>query len=630
MPTQRFSSIEILEARIAPAAVFFNATTATYSDNDGDHVTVHFTEPILTSGMGGNLAALFTFNAAGYLALLDLTAAAAPEGTGIAFTVAKVAGGDGLANIGYINSIGHDLGAVAVKGDLGRIDAGTGSATVPAIQSLAVHSLGRLGLDTQGVIANLQSVITGALGSLVVAGDVKDAFVNVTGANGKIGAIRIGGSLVGGSSSLSGAILSGGEMGAVKIGHDVQGGSGANSGFISSNGTLGVAGGVSIGGSLLGGSDHDSGEIFSSLGMGAVKIGHDVQGGSASKSGYIESSGTLLGVSVGGSLIGGSNTDTGEIRSTLAMGAVKIGHDVQGGSGSFSGRIGSAGTLAGVSIGGSLIGGSSTFISGEIFSFGDMGAVKISHDFIGGSITGSASLDRSGVIKSSGRISSVTIGGSIISGIDASSGALTFNATIRAGNDIGSLTVKGSLIGHGDTGTGASPVVISARGQAIPLPAGATTDLAMGKISIGGRVEFANILAGYNTSLGAANGDAQIGSVKVGGDWAASNLVAGAKNLGTDDAVGGPGANADNVNYGDSHDLSIGVGNANILAKIASITIAGQVFGTPLSVNMNDHFGFVAEQIGSIKVGGNNLVLPANNTPLAIGETGDVSIHLLP
>jgi hypothetical protein len=32
-------SLELLEVRIAPAAVFVDATTATYNDHDGDHVT---------------------------------------------------------------------------------------------------------------------------------------------------------------------------------------------------------------------------------------------------------------------------------------------------------------------------------------------------------------------------------------------------------------------------------------------------------------------------------------------------------------------------------------------------------------------------------------------------------------
>jgi hypothetical protein len=314
------------------------------------------------------------------------------------------------------------------------------------------------------------------------------------------------------------------------------------------------------------------------------------------------------------------------------MGAVKIGHDVQGGAGFRSGRIESlSGTIATVSLGGSLLGGTNTG-TGGIFSSGDMGAVKIDHNLTGGSITAAASLNGSGMIESvSGRIVSVTIGGSIISGIDTSTGALTNNATIRAGNDLGSLTVAGGLIGNAADGTAAnlSPVIITARGQAAPLPFGTTTDLAIGKITVGGRVEFANLLAGYGTDLSATNGEAQIGAVKVGGDWAASNLVAGAKNLGADDTAGGTGANADNVNFGDTHDVSIGAGSLGLMAKIASITIGGQLFGTPDSFSAADQFGFVAQQIGAVKIGGSVILLAATHAPQPIGETTDVDLHLL-
>ena len=58
--------------------------------------------------------------------------------------------------------------------------------------------------------------------------------------------------------------------------------------------------------------------------------------------------------------------------------------------------------------------------------------------------------------------------------------------------------------------------------------------------------------------------------VKVGGDWAASNLVAGAINTASGNKI-----------FGDGNDASIGSGNTEITSKIASIVINGQVFGTP-------------------------------------------------
>ena len=355
--------------------------------------------------------------------------------------------------------------------------------------------------------------------------------------------------------------------------------------------------------------------------MGAVKIGHDVQGGAGIDAGFIHSGGKLASVTVGGSLLGGSFVEAGKISSNGDMGPVKIAHDVRGGSGSNTGMIQSGGKLASVTIGGSLLGGSNTS-TGMILSNQDMGAIKIGHDLIGGSITGAASLNSSGLILSTGRIASVTIGGSIISGIDSSTGSLTRNGSIRVTNDLGSLTVAGSLIGNGDVGSGASPVVISARGQFV---AGPTTDVAIGKISIGGRVEFANLLAGYDIALNPQNGDAQIGAVKVGGDWVASNLSPGRKTWAQITPSGAWGANADTVNFGDSHDSSIGMGTPGIIAKIASITIAGQVFGTPGSVSATDHFGFVAAQVGAVKIGGNAIALTANPQP--VGPTTDVKVH---
>ncbi len=834
--------LECLESRDVPA-VFFN-----YTDVDGDQVKITSSLPSSLP----NTAALATAAnvVGGQLQLLDLTPAIF-NNTNITFTVIPGLVGNGLANVGYINSTGHDLGNVTVKGDLGQIDAGDATTATMGLNVLSVRSLGRLGTDTQAAGGSLQSDILGKLGSLNVAADVKDAFVSVTGGlAGTIGSIIIGGSLIGGSATNSGKISSSGDMGAVRIGRDVQGGLGSssgliqssngnlasvriggsligsgdaltsvsgeiysggnmgpvwigrniqggtgdasNSGLISSSGTLAslfiggsligglnsgsgainsvgnmgavtighdVLGGagfrsgyihtdgklasVSIGGSLIGGSNIESGKISSEFDMGKVTIGDDVQGGSGVDSGFIFSNSKLAivgGVTIGGSLIGGSNTNSGKISSSLDMGAVRIGCNVQGGSGTDSGFINSAGNLASVRIGGSLIGGSgfmnsgtihssldmgavtvrhdvkgdsglrsgvieslgklasvhifgsliggtngsvaipvntggifssgnmgpvtinrnivggagcgsgmilslgtlaNVFVGGSliggsncntggIFSSGNMGAVTIAHDLIGGSLPASANgeLCKSGAIKSlAGRISSVNIGGSIISGIDANSSfALTENATIRAANDIGFLFVGGSLIGNGDTGNGASPVVISARGQLTPS---ATSDLAIGPITVGGRVEFANILAGYNTSLSAVNRDAGISLVNVGGDWAASNLVAGVMNLGADGLAGGSGVNADNTNFGDGFDTPIPGGTVPIIAKIAGIKIGGQVFGTPSTVSATDHFGFVAEYIVSLQIGGifSTLTPLALNDNLSVGPTSDMRAH---
>ena len=194
--------------------------------------------------------------------------------------------------------------------------------------------------------------------------------------------------------------------------------------------------------------------------------------------------------------------------------------------------------------------------------------------------------------------------------------------------------MHGSLIGRGDAGKGASLVVISARGQHQPLATGATTDVAIGKISIGGRVEYANIFAGYErdhvmspTVLLATNADAQIGPVTVGGDWIASNLIAGA----TNDA-GTAGTTDDNINFGDFFNdkkITGGTDATGINSRIASITIAGQVFGSPASEHPLDHFGFVAEQVGALKIGTHTFVLQGgiDNDGRIVAATQDVTLH---
>src|SRR5207302_836790 len=158
--------------------------------------------------------------------------------------------------------------------------------------------------------------------------------------------VNIGGSLLGGTNSDSGAIHCGGGIFSTTVGHNVQGGSGAGSGFIHSNGF----GAVHIGGSLLGGTDTDSGATFSDAHLGMVTIGRDVKGDAGFGSGRIQSGsnvlnpGNLAGVHIFGSLIGGSNLGvagslvaSGGVLSYGNMGAVKIGHDLIGGTG-FSGH----------------------------------------------------------------------------------------------------------------------------------------------------------------------------------------------------------------------------------------------------------------------------------------------------
>jgi hypothetical protein len=169
--------------------------------------------------------------------------------------------------------------------------------------------------------------------------------------------------------------------------------------------------------------------------------------------------------------------------------------------------------------------------------------------------------------------------------------------------------VKGSLVGNETLS-----VLIIARGQAAP---GATTDVAIKSLTVGGRVEYAQILAGYTagniTAPESANGDSQIGTVKVGGDWIASRLAAGT-NRGAD------------MIAGTDDDIFSGLGSASIMSKIASIVIGGSVFGTHADLSTTDSFRFMAQKIGSFKVGGTAFKLTAGADNLSIGSTADTRV----
>ncbi len=126
----------------------------------------------------------------------------------------------------------------------------------------------------------------------------------------------------------------------------------------------------------------------------------------------------------------------------------------------------------------------------------------------------------------------------------------------------------------------------------------------------------------------------EIGAVSVGGDWIASNLLAGI-NAFTDGKIATAG---DRELLGGEDSGSGPVKDNNALtSKIASIVIKGGVFGTPGLTT--DTFGFGAQEIVSFKLG--NVTLPlkagvANDVfttskaqPIGAGLTGDgFEIHV--
>jgi hypothetical protein len=156
-----------------------------------------------------------------------------------------------------------------------------------------------------------------------------------------------------------------------------------------------------------------------------------------------------------------------------------------------------------------------------------------------------------------------------------------------------SISAKGSFTG----------VSISANGIANPT----STVLAgvLKSLNVRGSVDASTILAGNQ-----ANQQTQIGNVTVGGNWTASNLVAG--------AITGPG------NQWGLPGNELAGNGGSFAARIASIVIKGGLFG---SINPADSFGFVASQVGSIKIGTGSVAV-LDDTQLA-PATADVRLRLV-
>lgn len=176
------SSLECLEARIAPAALLnigANKLSATYTDVDGDKVTVYASKPILTADKFAFLPAA-AGDIGGQLALFDLHNDPSAANVSVAFVAARdrVAHvGDGLVNVGRIDATGLDLGGIYVSGDLASLTAGDATLTTPALSvGILVGSSGAYGLATEGATLNNVSTtigwnFTGKTGPVYVYGN---------------------------------------------------------------------------------------------------------------------------------------------------------------------------------------------------------------------------------------------------------------------------------------------------------------------------------------------------------------------------------------------------------------------------------------------------------------------------
>jgi hypothetical protein len=331
--------------------------------------------------------------------------------------------------------------------------------------------------------------------------------------------------------------------------------------------------------------------------IGKLKVVRDISGV------FINVQGSIKTIAVGGSLIGGISPNSGEIFVTGDVNKTVISKNILGGLNLNSGLLQANGALKKVKIGGSIVGGTGNS-SGELLMNSDSKSVVVRGDLIGNLGLFAASID-----NTNGRIGKVKIGGSVIAGFNIDSGS------IRVMGDVRQLTIKGNVIGDE-----ANPVFISAAATKAPTD---QSNIAFKNVKIGGKVSFANILAGYDTDLNAVNGRAQIGKVMVGNDWIASNLIAGATT-----------ESGTLANFGAGGDVPIPMGGAGpegLVSKIASIQIKGLVAGT--ATTPGDHYGFVAQEIGKFKLGRNVLSLNAGsgNDAMKVSPTtgSDVGIFEL-
>jgi hypothetical protein len=372
--------IEILESRIAPAAVFF------YTDVDGNHVKVTSTkgttaelttavEAGLTNFGSGQPAVgkphqlgVLTLGADFAGASISITATPSTDLDAVG-TTTKL--GDGFVNVGEINAAGIDLVSVSIHGDLGQIIAGSGAGKTPGLVSLNVESMGDFGTST-GANATLSRFINGVT-SITIAHDANGVLLRAERANSmssvataKIGSVIIGGNLIGGSVANTGEIAAADGIGSVKIMGSVIGGSAADTGRIDTN-SGGNIGSIKIGGDLVGGSATATGVIFTPANIGSVTIKGSVLGGSAITTGGIDGA-NIGSVAIGGDLTGTAFSGTTDvdhtafvrvqnnIKSVLVGGSLIPGAETGGGTLTFSAAIQAGETLGAVTVLGSIQG----------------------------------------------------------------------------------------------------------------------------------------------------------------------------------------------------------------------------------------------------------------------------------
>jgi hypothetical protein len=556
--------------------------------------------------------------------------------------------GGGGKNSGSIIAV-KKIGTITVKDSLiggGGVSSGSivGSASVSKI-TVGDDLVGGAGASS-GIIQGLSikqlsvadSIKGGAgesSGSVISAGLLSNLTVKeIVGGNGKasggirvddLGKATITGSVTGGAGIDSGVVLADNTIKSLAISQNIVGGTGVGSGGVLTNGLLKS---VVVNGGITGGTVGNTGFIGSQLKIDSVKVIGAITGGAGDQSGRIYSAGSIDNVNVL-KLVGGEGDGSGSILAasdpaiggTIKSATIALG--LQGGAGESSGTLISLNDIGRVTIGSrlqatGLVGGDEKF-SGSIIAAGSIGKLKGKPNgvLIYGSVAGGAG-DQSGMIHAGGSAGLIEIRGGL-TGEDGVSGEVS--GLVRVDGQLKSLVVDGGLnnasvlvgadIVKAVIGAGVTDSTISAFGAADP--AIKTGDIAIGSLTIEGAVMGSQILAGYDQDGNGLNADASIKSVRVTGNWTASDLVAGA--LSTDGVFG----NSDDTR------INAGIDRDGFAATIAKIQILGSIAGT---VDAGDHFGFVAEEITSFEVGGTKLALTTlPGEVIEISGTDDVTVR---
>ena len=260
--------IERLEARIAPADVTFAGKSATWTDWDGDTVTMKW-----TATLGPNLN---HYHANGGGIVMD-EIILANDGDAITVNVKAAPGGDGRVDLGYINATGLPLKSFrAPKATVLEFDCGDTS-----------RAIGMLQIAGYGTVPPSQFTTPGGDGIGWLDGDASS--------------IKISGDL---------------DYGKLQLGDNIAS----------------YDGNITIGGSLHGNVRDATGEpggfagYLETLGKaGVVKIGHDIIGGAASRSGLLEIYRAFTSLAVGGDVVGGTMATTGEIELLGIAGPISVG-----------------------------------------------------------------------------------------------------------------------------------------------------------------------------------------------------------------------------------------------------------------------------------------------------------------